>query len=81
MRRAIGYVPQSSGVDRDATGRENLMLQGRVQGMSGRALESRVGEMLDDVVHHDRGVRSAQREVPIEILRAVSDAGSFEDAA
>ena len=47
VRRAIGYVPQSSGVDRDATGRENLMLQGRVQGMSGRALESRVGEMLE----------------------------------
>jgi ABC-2 type transport system ATP-binding protein len=32
VRRSIGYVPQSSGVDRDATGRENLMLQGRVQG-------------------------------------------------
>ena len=47
VRRAIGYVPQSSGVDRDATGRENLMLQGRVQGMSGRALESRVGELLE----------------------------------
>jgi ABC-2 type transport system ATP-binding protein len=47
VRRAIGYVPQSSGVDRDATGRENLMLQGRVQGMSGRALETRVAELLD----------------------------------
>ena len=47
VRRAIGYVPQSSGVDRDATGRENLILQGRVQGMSGRALETRVAELLD----------------------------------
>jgi ABC-2 type transport system ATP-binding protein len=47
VRRAIGYVPQSSGVDRDATGRENLMLQGRVQGMSGRALETRVAELLE----------------------------------
>ena len=47
VRRAIGYVPQSSGVDRDATGRENLMLQGRVQGMSGRALESRVADLLE----------------------------------
>jgi len=46
VRRSIGYVPQSSGVDRDATGRENLMLQGRIQGMSGRALEARVGELL-----------------------------------
>jgi len=47
VRRAIGYVPQSSGVDRDATGRENLMLQGRVQGMGGRVLEARVGELLE----------------------------------
>ena len=35
VRRAIGYVPQDSGVDQFGTGRENLMLQGRVQGMSG----------------------------------------------
>ena len=47
VRRSIGYVPQSSGVDRDATGRENLLLQGRIQGMSGRALEARVDELLD----------------------------------
>ena len=47
VRSAIGYVPQSSGVDRDATGRENLMLQGRVQGMGGRALEARVRELLE----------------------------------
>ena len=47
VRRAIGYVPQSSGVDRDATGRENLMLQGRVQGMGGRRLERRVEELLE----------------------------------
>jgi ABC-2 type transport system ATP-binding protein len=47
VRRAIGYVPQSSGVDRDATGRENLMLQGRVQGMNGPALEKRVAELLE----------------------------------
>jgi len=47
VRRSIGYVPQSSGVDRDATGRENLMLQGRVQGMGGRRLEARVKELLE----------------------------------
>ena len=47
VRRTIGYVPQSSGVDREATGRENLMLQGRVQGMRGRALRERVGELLE----------------------------------
>jgi ABC-2 type transport system ATP-binding protein len=47
VRRSIGYVPQSSGVDRDATGRENLMLQGHVQGMSGRKLKERVQHLLE----------------------------------
>jgi ABC-2 type transport system ATP-binding protein len=47
VRRSIGYVPQSSGVDRDATGRENLMLQGRVQGMGGRRLRERVDHLLE----------------------------------
>ena len=47
VRRSIGYVPQSSGVDRDATGRENLMLQGRVQGMSGARLRDRVQHLLE----------------------------------
>ncbi len=47
VRRAIGYVPQDSGVDQFGTGRENLMLQGRVQGMSGRALRSRSDELLE----------------------------------
>ncbi len=46
VRRSIGYVPQSSGVDRDATGRENLTLQGRVHGLRGRALRARVDELL-----------------------------------
>ena len=47
VRRAIGYVPQDSGVDQFGTGRENLMLQGRVQEMSGRDLRARVDELLD----------------------------------
>jgi ABC-2 type transport system ATP-binding protein len=47
VRRSIGYVPQSSGVDRDATGRENLMLQGRVQEMGGDELRSRVDALLE----------------------------------
>jgi ABC-2 type transport system ATP-binding protein len=47
VRRSIGYVPQSSGVDRDATGRENLMLQGHVQGMSGARLKARVQHLLE----------------------------------
>jgi len=46
VRRAIGYVPQESGIDRRGTGRENLLLQGRVHGMNGRALRERVDELL-----------------------------------
>jgi ABC-2 type transport system ATP-binding protein len=47
VRRAFGYVPQASGVDREATGRENLLLQGRIQGMSGTDLARRVDELLE----------------------------------
>jgi ABC-2 type transport system ATP-binding protein len=47
VRRAIGYVPQDSGVDGFGTGRENLMLQGRVQGMGGRELRERADELLE----------------------------------
>jgi len=47
VRRALGYVPQASGVDREATGRENLVLQGRIQGMGGGALTARVDELLE----------------------------------
>ena len=57
VRHSIGYVPQSSGVDRDATGRENLMLQGRVQGMGGQALRARVDELLGIAEAADRVVR------------------------
>jgi ABC-2 type transport system ATP-binding protein len=46
VRRAIGYVAQNSGVDREATGRENLTLQGRIQGLGGRELRTRVDELL-----------------------------------
>src|SRR5438128_8592417 len=47
VRRSIGYVPQESGVDAYGTGRENLTLQGRVQGLRGQALRRRVEELLE----------------------------------
>jgi len=47
VRRAIGCVAQKSGVDVQATGRENLLLQGRLYGMAGRELEQRVDTMLE----------------------------------
>jgi ABC-2 type transport system ATP-binding protein len=47
VRRVIGYVPQDSGVDELGTGRENLMLQGRVQGMRGKDLRARTEALLE----------------------------------
>jgi ABC-2 type transport system ATP-binding protein len=47
VRRSIGYVPQASGVDREATGKENLVLQGRLQGMRGSDLERRTQDLLE----------------------------------
>ncbi len=47
VRRAIGCVAQKSGVDVHASGRENMLLQGRLYGMSGRELSLRVDTMLE----------------------------------
>ncbi len=47
VRRAVGCVAQKSGVDIQATGRENLMLQGRLYGMRGKELERRVSGLLE----------------------------------
>ncbi|HTV56319.1 MAG TPA: ATP-binding cassette domain-containing protein [Terriglobia bacterium] len=47
VRRAIGCVGQKSGVDAEATGRENLTLQGHLYGNSGPKLRRRVSELLD----------------------------------
>jgi ABC-2 type transport system ATP-binding protein len=47
VRHAIGYVAQDSGVDWEATARENLMLQGRIHGMAGAPLRKRVDELLE----------------------------------
>jgi ABC-2 type transport system ATP-binding protein len=47
VRRVIGYVPQDSGVDELATGRENLTLQGRVQGMNRKDLRARTETLLE----------------------------------
>jgi len=47
VRLAIGAVAQKSGLDPEATGRENLILQGRVYGMRGGALRARAQELLE----------------------------------
>ena len=46
VRRAIGCVAQKSGVDINASGRENLSLQGQFYGLGGAALRARVDELL-----------------------------------
>jgi ABC-2 type transport system ATP-binding protein len=57
VRRAIGCVGQRSGVDVEATGVENLILQGQVHGMRGRDLAARVAELLDQFGLSDAGGR------------------------
>lgn len=47
VRRVIGAVGQKSGVDQAATGSENLVLQGRLYGMSGHEAQRRAGELLE----------------------------------
>jgi ABC-2 type transport system ATP-binding protein len=47
VRRAIGVVAQRSGADPVATGRENLLLQGRLYGLRGAGLGRRADELLE----------------------------------
>ena len=47
VRLSIGCVAQKSGVDMESTGRENLMLQGRLYGIGGTELTNRVMQLLD----------------------------------
>jgi ABC-2 type transport system ATP-binding protein len=47
VRRAIGCVFQKAAVDLEATGAENLSLQGHLYGLRGAELRRRVDELLD----------------------------------
>ena len=46
VRYSIGVVAQRSGADPVATGRENILLSGRIQGLRGRDLAHRADELL-----------------------------------
>jgi ABC-2 type transport system ATP-binding protein len=46
-RRTIGVVGQKQGADVEATGRENLVLQGEFCGITGRELKARVQQSLE----------------------------------
>ena len=47
VRRIIGVVAQQSGADPSASAHENLLLQGRLYGLTGRDLKGRAGELLE----------------------------------
>src|SRR3954464_9933606 len=46
VRRSIGVVAQRSGIDVELTGRENVILAGRLQGLRGRDLAQRADSVL-----------------------------------
>jgi ABC-2 type transport system ATP-binding protein len=46
VRHLIGVVAQKSGLDPEATGRENVRLQGQIYGLHGRELEQRIDALL-----------------------------------
>ena len=47
VRRQIGYVAQAIGLDDELTGRENLLLQGRLYHLPPAVLKQRVAELLE----------------------------------
>jgi ABC-2 type transport system ATP-binding protein len=57
VRRSIGVVAQKSGVDPDATGRENLTLAGQLYGLGGRPLRQQAQELLSRFGLADAGDR------------------------
>jgi ABC-2 type transport system ATP-binding protein len=47
VRHRIGVVGQKTGATPEATGRENLVMQGEIYGLTGRALRQRIDELLE----------------------------------
>lgn len=48
IRQAIGYVSQAGGADPNATGEENLLLQGRLYGLSSKQTKVRMQTLIDN---------------------------------
>jgi ABC-2 type transport system ATP-binding protein len=46
VRKAIGYVSQVGGMQRESSGRENLLLQARLYGLSQREAQARIAGIL-----------------------------------
>jgi ABC-2 type transport system ATP-binding protein len=60
VRHAIGVVAQKHGLDPEATGRENLVLQGECYGITGADLRGRVGDALERFGLADAADRQAK---------------------
>ncbi|MGA2927061.1 MAG: ATP-binding cassette domain-containing protein [Solirubrobacteraceae bacterium] len=60
VRQAIGVVGQKHGSDPEATGWENLVLQGEFCGITGRELKQRVQESLERLALADAARRKAK---------------------
>jgi len=77
VRRNIGYVGQNGGSDRPATGRENLVLQGRLYGISPAEAQERADELIglfdltefaDRIVHTYSGGQRRRLDVAIGLV-------------
>jgi ABC-2 type transport system ATP-binding protein len=60
VRRAIGVVGQKRGSAQEATGRENLVLQGELYGITGRELKRRVEQALESFGLSDAAERTVK---------------------
>jgi ABC-2 type transport system ATP-binding protein len=61
IRKIIGVQSQETTVDPDLTGRENMILQGNLQQMHGKALQERVEHLLEVVGLKDAADKRASR--------------------
>lgn len=77
VRRNIGYVGQAGGSDRAATGRENLILQGRLYDMTAKEANKRADELIevldltefsDRIVHTYSGGQRRRLDVALGIM-------------
>lgn len=77
VRRHIGYVSQLGGADMEATGRENLMLSGRLYGMTRRVVEKQLellvqlldlGDIMGRLVKTYSGGQRRRLEIAMGIL-------------
>ncbi len=57
VKRAIGLVPQEIALYADLSARENLAFWGKMYGLRGKALDQRIGEVLEII-----GLQERQRE-------------------